>query len=502
MMQNQLTEAQRRIDEALAMRVAPRTERNEERRHEQRDENQRIQTDDTGAMIPGRLSLEEMLARCIWVADGAHVAYVTEDRSMFLKMSDFAALTAASKTTVEHQTGDSVKKKLVATSSLWQSDERRQSAMKATFRPGAPILTANPDGLMAVNTWRPIKRLPSKADVAPFLSHVEYLIPNEAERCVFLDWLAHIEQKPGELPHYGWLHIAENTGTGRNWLASVLARVFRGYTAPNIDLAGLLSSPFNGELGGSVLAIVDEVQEGAAEGNYRQAERLKSMINAETRLINEKYGLQRLEFNALRWLIFSNHQNALPLNDEDRRFRVVMHTAPPRPPQVYEQLYALLQDSEFINAVGVCLGERDIRGFKPGERPPLNGDKLAAIAASKPMSTQAAEEIVAVWPADVISSTDVAELLGGESSGFNPAMRRAMEAAGAQQWRQGKVEKIKIGHVAARIWILRNHSRWLPELQDVMRREARRAGVSQYKSASVVLAEAAEAAGSLSKPVF
>lgn len=88
-------------------------------------------------------------------------------------------------------------------------------------------------------------RWEAKADISLFLDHVTYLFADETERNTFLDWLAHLEQAPGELPHYGWLHVAHHTGCGRNWLASVLSRVWRAYVA-NVDLPTLLDSPYNG----------------------------------------------------------------------------------------------------------------------------------------------------------------------------------------------------------------------------------------------------------------
>ena len=467
----------------------------EKRRHHQQLENRRLQESEVGLVIPSDLSVDVMIERCVWIAGGRQVAYVTEDRSLFLKFDEFRALTVSSKTQVEVQQRDKPLNKWCANATLWQADKRRVDAMTATFHPGSPTITTDPNGLRAVNTWRPIKRWPATVSVSPFLEQLEYLFPDLTELNAFIDWLAHIEQRPGELPHYGWLHIAENTGTGRNWVASLLARVFRGYVAPNVDLPALLDSPYNGELGGRVLAIVDEVQEGASEGNYRNAERLKSMVNAEMRTVNNKYGLKYVEFNALRWLVFSNHKNALPLNDEDRRFRVVMHKAPPRSPQIYEGLYALLKDANFINSVGVYLRERDISRFKPGERPPLNADKLAAIAASKPMSTQAAEEIVACWPADIITYKNALELLTGdpEKKEFTAGMRRAMEGAGAVSWGKGDVSRIKINGVPHRVWVLRKHDKWVAESTDAIRREIVRAGVdAQLRTAAVVLADAVD----------
>jgi hypothetical protein len=64
--------------------------RDEQRRRRQRDENLSIQDLDAGAMIPSELSVGEMRDRCVFLASGQRVAYVTEDRSMFLKYDEFA----------------------------------------------------------------------------------------------------------------------------------------------------------------------------------------------------------------------------------------------------------------------------------------------------------------------------------------------------------------------------------------------------------------------------
>ncbi len=470
--------------------------RDDARRSQQQQENQHIQALHVGEMIPSSLSLEEMLERCVLIASGGHVAYVTEERTMSLSIKDFSTLTAASHTCIEEQTQYGTSRKKTQTVELWKKNKRRKDAMSVTFRAGAPIFTSNPQGEKCVNTWRPIKRCSSQFDIAALHEHLEYLFPDATEREAFLDWLAHIEQKPGELPHYGWLHIAEKTGTGRNWLASLLSRVFRGYVAPNVDLPALLDSSFNSELGGRVLAIVDEIREGASEGSYRHAERLKSMINAETRTINNKYGLKYTEVNACRWLIFSNHRNALPLKDSDRRFRVVMHSADPRPAQVYECLYALLNEPQFINAVGMFLRKRDISHFKPGERPPMNAAKQAAIVASKSLLVQSAEDVVKIWPTDIITYKDAFELLCADtqatSTTTTASLRHAMEDAEASPWERNGVRRVKINGSPQRLWILRNHSKWQTKTAEEVRTEVLRAKMSANRNVSAVFADEAE----------
>lgn len=455
----------------------------ETRRRLQQEENARLQQPETVSVLPPVMTHDAMLETMVWIASGEMVAKV-DDPTMFMTFKEFRSLTSASKTISDER------KAPIPTAVLWQQDPQRKTVRTRTFHPGAPLFCRDPDGLEAINTWRPIERKEPKADIGLFLDHVAYLFPEAVEREKFLDWLAHLEQKPGELPHYGWLHVANNTGTGRNWLASVLARVWRGYVAPNVDLPNLLDSQFNGQLAGRVLAIVDEIQAGVSENRYSHTNKLRSIVTAEYRDVNPKYGRQHREHNAMRWLVFSNHLNALPIDDTDRRWRIVHHEATPREQEVYATLYAALNDREFINAVGVFLAERDISSFNPGERPPMNAAKQSVIGAAKSMTQKNADRLVLAWPVDVITQGDIANVLSdGEETRFTPAMRRAMEEAGAAQI-DGP---IKVHGKASRCWVLRNKGKWLNADGKTQSREAQmaRAGMPPLCDAQEVMTETA-----------
>ncbi|CAP43226.1 primase-helicase family protein [Bordetella petrii] len=456
--------------------------RDEARRRHQKDENARIQ-DDPQAILPPLMSVADMLNDCVWIAAGGQVGRLSAPKTV-LPFKDFCDLTACNTTEVS-EPESKAKPRQVPNAMLWKRDPNRKTVTTRTFHAGASAICRDPDGEMAMNSWRPIERSRPTADVQPFLDHVDYLIADTAECEVFLDWLAHIEQQPGVLPHYGWLHIAENTGTGRNWLASVLARVWRGYVAPNVDLPALLESQFNGMLAGRVLAMVDEVQEGGGENPFRHANRLNAIVNAEERILNPKFGRQHKEHNSCRWLVFSNYENALPLKGTDRRWRVVRHNAAPRPPEEYTRLYALLGNAEFINAVGVFLRDRDISKFNPGERPPMNDAKRAALSASRSMVQQTAEQLIKHWPSDVITNQDAASVLSeGLDDKLNVAMRRALLESGAIQYRDGVT--VKVRGRAGKCWILRNADRWADRPSSVVGGEAARARELREYSATAL----------------
>jgi hypothetical protein len=231
----------------------------------------------------------------------------------------------------------------------------------------------------------------------------------------------------------------------------------------------LINGGFNGALAGRVIAIVDEIRAGAREDAYMMEGKIRNMLTEETRYIKPKYGKEYTEHNACRWLLFSNHKNAIPMSDNDRRWYVVHLTLAPRPEYVYAHLYGLLNMPGFIDSVGAWLRSRDISRFNPGARPPLTQAKSRAIEASKSDYQRIASDIVRVWPSDFISMSELISCMNeGDMSAagkkLNGAMKHALQDVGMvylpKQIRIGGDERF-------RGWIVRNADRWLSNLSIV-----------------------------------
>lgn len=365
------------------------------------------------------MSLDHMLVRLAYISDGARVAY--RDRPhISLPMPEFRLHTKASETKIG--------KKMVPTADLWLQDHARITTFSITFRPGAQEFTADPDGRPALNLWLPRQRPASDADVSPFLDHVAYLVPDQAERERFLSWLAHIEQQPGVLPHTHYLMVTPQTGIGRNWLASALARVWAGATRLGFDLVGAMNSGFNGALSRRLLVIVDELK--AADTGYgaaNHAQQLKAMLTTEHRGINPKYGREHIEFNCARWLMLSQHHDALPLERSDRRVVVIDNPTERRSPAYYKRLYALLDDAAFINGIGHWLAQRNLRGFNPSEPAPLSAAKGKALAACMTDAERALVELRDGTDALVMTAADITSFLVDQ--GIRVAPGRSLAAA-------------------------------------------------------------------------
>lgn len=398
---------------------------------------------------------EEMLAEAVYIREGAQVALLADPRHAW-SFSDFENDTAASVARAK-QKGRPAK-----IARLWLAHPARQTVSTRTFKAGGPLFCQSPNDMTAINTWREPPRATPPADwrerARPFLDHVAFLVPAEQDRGFLLDWLAHVEQQPGVLPHVHVLMYTPRQGVGRNWLSYVLARVWPGVVALDVDLRALLEGRFNGRLSRKVFAVVNEIREGGPVA-YSNAERLKGLLTDETRRINPKYGREYDEFNSVRWLMFSNHEAALPLDRFDRRVYAVANPEKPRDAAYYARLYAAAADAEFIASVREVLRARDISRFNPGMHAPLTEAKQRVIEASMSDAELEMKDAVTDNPGDCITADALGTRLFGSSSSQKEraSLRYVAARAGAQKY-GGRVRYEGVQH---RVWVLRNPARWM-----------------------------------------
>ena len=349
----------------------------QQRRAEQTADNIEIGDDiPSKSILPTIMTLDEMHQRLVFI--GAIGAVVDRQTGRVRKKEN--AFDEYSASWHSHAINGKTRKEPALKAWLRSKDQVTVDVL--TWVPGAKQVCRPPEPTGAetgFNTWRGLMPMDAPDDWAvrarPFLNHVEFLVPIKAERERFLQWLAHIVQRPEVLPHTAYLMTTKTTGIGRNLLASILVRVLRGHVAAGISLPELLDGGFTGRLSRKLLAIVDEAREGSGDRRYQRAERLKSLITEEHRHVNPKYGIQTIEKNCCRWLMFSNHRDAIPFDQTDRRIIVIENPTERQPAAYYEKLFGLLDDSTFIASVRMFLETLDIADFRPGEHADRNEAK-------------------------------------------------------------------------------------------------------------------------------
>jgi hypothetical protein len=391
-----------------------RREPDKERRARQVAENVQIGEDVEDPPVPTVMRLDEMRRDLVYIGSQGAVAH--RETGRVRKREAAAGEYAASK---YHWTDGNDKPKSCPALKLWLESEDRTSVDVMAWVPGAKQICSPPEVVngdtRAFNTWRGLRPLPAPENwserVKAFDLHLSYLVPIEPERQRFLQWLAHIVQRPEELPHTSYLMVTEQTGIGRNWLASVMSRVLRSYVAAGVSLAPILDGKFNGRLSQKLLAVVDETREGMSERRYVRGEALKSLITEEHRHIDMKYGLQTVEKNCCRWLMFSNHYDALPFDNNDRRVIVIQNPTERADPAYYEHIYGLVDNPHFIGSVRKYLETLDLANFKPGAHAPMNAAKALALDAQASEVDKAVKAFREVWPGPLATTRQLRKFI-------------------------------------------------------------------------------------------
>src|SRR5690606_25600699 len=125
------------------------------------------------------------------------------------------------------------------------------------------------------------------------------------------------------------------------------------------------------------------------------------------RLIDPKCAPQHTEKNCLRWLLFSNYPDPLPIEDADRRGVFIEGPNKPRPEAYYNRLYALLKDPSFLASARHYLQTLDISAFNPGARATRNEMRAQVVEAGKTDLDKAVEAFLESWPGWFALNKDV-----------------------------------------------------------------------------------------------
>lgn len=411
-----------------------------ERRQWTRDLNRAIGDRTIEPFRPEAMDADMMHSRCLYVAARNEVVITppawAEDHGpklLSLPVGHFVQMYKGN--LMAHPTrtvgrGGNERPAMVESAELWLESPMRNMVTDAVYAIGRGRFLRTPQGDSAVNLWTPMKRIRVESDISLFHQHIAFLLPNADDRERFLDWLAHCEQKPQELPHHGWLMWTEAFGIGRNWVASVLTRVWSGEVAPSLDLVALLSGSFNNAISCKRMAVVDEIHIGTNSSLFTMAARLRQLMTEEIRIINPKYGKLTAEFNTTRWLVFSNHDDALPIPEDDRRFEVVKNPSEVQSESYYARLYAALDDPDFIAGIAHFLSTRNINNYDPGKRPRMTDAKRHVIESSTPQLDKDARDTLIQWKANGIKlfcSNDLIKHIGAtpqQSAAFHHVIKR------------------------------------------------------------------------------
>jgi hypothetical protein len=252
--------------------------------------------------------------------------------------------------------------------------KRMRKVKGVTYRPGGELIVAeNLPGLTGpcVNRWRdPAPDLPAAAtdeDVRVWLDHVAFVIPDERERGIVLDWLAWIAQNPGEKPNWCLVIGSTAEGLGKDLMLDPVRAAIGPANVREIGPEDLASGNTD-YLENTRLLLVEEME---MHERKSMMNKLKPVIAAppHTLRVNIKYQPQFHVPNLIAAVFFTNMENALSLSRLGRRYFVTWNDGTPRPDEYYGALVKWFADGGAAMAARWLL-DRDVSSFNAKGRAP------------------------------------------------------------------------------------------------------------------------------------
>lgn len=325
------------------------------------------------------------------------------------------------------------------------------------YEPKQPQIFTKND-VKYVNFWTPNNIIPEQGDASKFIQHCEYMIPDSHERKVVLDWMAHNIQHPGKKIHWAVL-LQGVQGTGKSYFAHVMKSIL-GAMNISTPTNEMIHEPYTAWQKRCQLIIIEELM---ARGRLELMNKLKPMITQPTTSIREMFKAPYEQPNRFNLLMFTNHEDAIIIDETDRRYCVIYSPAMPKPTEYYDELWEWTD-----NNIGVIFNwfmTRDLSSFKPHSHAPMTEGKKKLINESKtPLQSWLREQIdTEVFPfsGDLVCLRDVEEILPKYLSQISAhALGKAMREIGCKLLGQIKID----GKGNVRIWAIKRGEFWA--LQD------------------------------------
>lgn len=227
-----------------------------------------------------------------------------------------------------------------------------------------------------LNLWKPSDLQPEPGDATFFENHIHYLLSDEREANILLDFIAYQIQHPGKKVHWAVL-LQGKQGIGKSYLKYVMELCL------GIDN---ISTPSNEEVheiytdwaSHCQLVIIEEVM---ARGRIDLMNKFKEKITEPYNKIRSMYKPAYRQPNRYNIMMFTNHQDAIILDRDDRRYCVFFSEAERQSDNYYKNLWKRTKE----NAAHILyyLRTRDISNMNALGDAPMTSAKMSIIENSR-----------------------------------------------------------------------------------------------------------------------
>jgi hypothetical protein len=152
-----------------------------------------------------------------------------------------------------------------------------------------------------------------------FMIHVANTIGSDREQRVLIDFMAYVYQNPGKRVQWALL-VKGIEGNGKSYFFKVMQAVL-GRQASVVSTTAIDSS-FTGWAEGSVLVCIEEIRISGVN-KYAILDKMKPLITNPTIAVVHKGKDEKHIPNFTSYMMFTNHADAIPVGDNDRRYCVI-----------------------------------------------------------------------------------------------------------------------------------------------------------------------------------
>lgn len=338
-------------------------------------------------------------------------------RDLRITMQAFKSLYPHS-TTIQTVDG---KERLIGMTSLWNTSPSRVVVAGTTYDPSTTarivkIQDENYVNLFSIPEWGhgPIDRV----HVSKFEDFLLYLVPDKDSRAYLLQWLAAKIQDMG-FRGAALVMVAQKQGVGRSTLADMLKTLMGVNNTADVPLQKMIGDSAFNEWQEKPFIISEETLSGDPTKFYNTYEKLKTFIDPRSRNIeiNPKFGMKRNVDVHGSYLFLTNHENAIAIPEEDRRFFVMNNAHTPAEPSFFTALNDWLNEYDddglpsWGRSVFRWLQTIDVDMEALLAPPPRNAAKSAMVNASVNDLDFAAKVLIDMWPSAYINAKEVFKVL-------------------------------------------------------------------------------------------
>lgn len=307
--------------------------------------------------------------------------------------------------------------------------DQNRSVEQATWAPGQPQIIENRliadggwidrVGCKTFNLYRPPTIKPKAGDAAPWVEHVRWVYPDEADHII--KWLAQRVQRPEQKINHA-LVLGGNQGIGKDTLLEPVKAAVGPWNCSEVSPQQVLGR-FNGFVK-SVILRISEARDLGETDRFAYYEHLKTLTAAppDVLRVDEKHLREHAVLNCCGVIQTTNNKDALHLPIDDRRHFVAWS---PRSKDDFQAGYWSALYNWFAGGgsevVAHYLGTLDLSGFDAKAPPPKTRAFWEIVDASRaPEDAEMADAIDALGKPDAVT---VQMVLSKASMGFGEWLR-------------------------------------------------------------------------------